>query len=306
MQVQPLRDLLVASHRHPRGQPHVSAASGLARVGRRLYLAVDDEHHLGRVDLDSDQPVHLLRVVAGDLPADAAERKRRKPDFEAVCLLPPHSGHPHGALLVLGSGSRPQRQHVLRVPLDAAGEACGAVQAREIAPLLEPLRQRFADLNLEGAFVQGDQLCLLQRGHLGDPRSARIRLSLPAFLAWMDGENAALPSPQGVDEYLLDSVEGVPLAFTDGAALPEGGWLFSAVAERTADSYADGPCLASAVGCVDGGGRLAWLEPLQGSPKVEGLAVDGERLLLVTDDDDPAMPSRLLAAEGWRRQEPDF
>jgi hypothetical protein len=212
-------------------------------------------------------------------------------------VLPGTSDHPHGALLVLGSGSRANRQHALRIPLDADGRVHGPVQARETDALLAPLRQRFADLNIEGAFVQGDALCLLQRGHLGDPRSALIRLPLAAFLSWMDGDNAALPAPSRVDHYLLDTIDGVPLALTDGAPLEGGGWLFSAVAERTSDSYEDGGCVACAVGCVAADGRIAWVELLDGAPKVEGIAVHGRRLLMVTDADDAAQPSRLLAAD---------
>jgi hypothetical protein len=45
-----LRDLLLAPHQHPRGQPHLSAASGLVRVGPWLYVVADDEHHLGVID----------------------------------------------------------------------------------------------------------------------------------------------------------------------------------------------------------------------------------------------------------------
>ena len=295
MRCELLRTLTLEASQHPRGQPHLSAASGLARVGRQLYLVADDEHHLGLLDLAGEAPLQLLRIVEGDLPADAARRKRAKRDFEAITVLPPHAQAPHGALLVLGSASRPQRQHVLHLPLDAQGRGAGAVVAREADALVRPLRERFPDLNLEGAFVQGDALCLLQRGHLRDPRSACIALDLQAFLAWMAGDNAAVPQPRAVDVFDLPPVAGVPLCFTDGAALPDGGWVFSAVAEATQDSYADGACVASAVGRVDAHGRLQALELLDGAPKVEGVAVDGARLLLVTDADDPAQPSQLLA-----------
>ena len=111
----------------------------------------------------------------------------------------------------------------------------------------------------------------------------------------MEGKGAP-PAAASIVEYRLDAVQGVPLAFTDGAAAPDGGWWFSAVAERTGDSYLDGECVASAVGRVDGAGRLVRLDLLDGAPKVEGLAVDGRRLLLVTDADDPRQPSRLLQA----------
>lgn len=295
MRTQVLRELLVDPASHPHGRPHLSAASGMAIAGRRLWLAADDEHHLGLLDLDTDAPLQLLRVVEGDLPAERPDRKRRKRDFEAVTILPPHEGHPHGALLVMGSGSRPNRQHVLRLPLDASGAAVGEVQARETGALLEPLREQFRDLNIEGAFVQGPALCLLHRGNRTDPRSACIRLPLLHFLAWMDGENAALPRDQAIDIVALGDVQGIPLAFTDGAALADGGWLFSAVAEDTADSYADGACVGSAIGRVGADGGLVALEFLDGCPKVEGIAVDGGRVLLVTDADEPEQPSRLLA-----------
>lgn len=297
MQLRALRELTVDPRAHPRGATHLGAASGLVLAGRRLFVVADDEHHLGMLELDGHGPVELLRLVEGDLPAPAAQRKRLKADFESLCLLPPHAGQPYGALLVLGSGSRPNRQHVLRLSLAASGIPAAPMGAREAGDLLHPLRTPFADLNIEGAFVQGDALCLLQRGNLADPRSACIRFGLDEFLAWMDGTGAGTPALLGIDEYLLPSVDGVPLTFTDGATSQEGGWWFCAVAEHTGDSYLDGACVASAVGRVDARGRLAWLERLDGAPKVEGLAVHGRRLLLVTDADDPAQASRLLAGE---------
>jgi hypothetical protein len=70
------------------------------------------------------------------------------------------------------------------------------------------------------------------------------------------------------------------------------------VAEDTRDSYADGRCAGAAIGWVSEGGALLSLQLLEGAPKVEGVAVgeDGG-LLLVTDADDPAIASRLLALQ---------
>jgi hypothetical protein len=105
MQTMLLRTLTLDAQQHPRGQGHLSAASGLARAGRYLYVAADDEHHLGRIDLSQPSaPLALLRVVEGDLPSDPEARKQAKRDFEAVTWVPPHADCPHGALLVLGSG----------------------------------------------------------------------------------------------------------------------------------------------------------------------------------------------------------
>jgi hypothetical protein len=42
---------------------------------------------------------------------------------------------------------------------------------------------------------------------------------------------ASVITPSGIDRYDLGHLDGVPLCFTDAAALPDGGMVFSAVAE---------------------------------------------------------------------------
>ncbi len=290
-----LCNLSVEPGAHPRGQAHLSAARGLVRVAERLYLVADDEHHLGTLAANGADAVRLHRLLAGDLPADKGKRKKKKPDLEALALLPAEPGMAHGALLALGSGSRPNRQQGLLVMLDGGGLAPGGPRACDFAALYRPLREQFPDLNIEGAFVAGKRLRLLQRGNKGDARNACIDYSLLQLRAWMAGSGEA-PLPQAIAEFSLGDFGGVPMGFTDGAALPDGGWLFSAVAEDTGDSYNDGACGASAIGWVDANGSLQRLEQVAGAPKIEGIALaeDGT-LLAVTDSDDPDTPSALLS-----------
>lgn len=300
-----LQDLLLDPATHPRGQAHLSAASGLVRAGAWLYMVADDEHHLGMLPATAAvvlQPtaqaplVQLHRILDGDLPADARTRKKRKPDLEALALLPASPAHPNGALLALGSGSKANRQRGIAIALDPAGRPAGAAQMVDLTPLYTPLRAEFADLNIEGAFVANDELHLLQRGNKGDARSACISYPLAPLQAWLAGLRTEPPVALRTTLFDLGMVDGVPLGFTDGAALAEGagGWLFSAVAENTDDSYSDGECVASAIGWVGADGVLGRISRLDGAPKVEGIALDGERLLMVTDADDPACASQLL------------
>jgi hypothetical protein len=97
----------------------------------------------------------------------------------------------------------------------------------------------------------------------------------------------------------LGSIDGVPVCFTDGAALQDGAWVFCAAAEDTSDSYADGRCVGSAVGIVDASGKVLRLEQVAGSFKAEGVTVmsDGDplELLLVTDADDRSAAAQLLS-----------
>ncbi|MDR7334128.1 DUF6929 family protein [Roseateles asaccharophilus] len=290
---QVLATLSVADAAGPR---HVSAASGLVRLGARLYVVADDEHQLGEFDASGAGTLHAL--FEGELPDDPKARKAAKPDLEALALLPPFDGHPHGALLALGSGSRPQRERAVLLALDAAGELQRRAQQVDFAPLYAALHARHAKLNIEGAFVAAGCLCLLQRGSGADPVNELIRFDWSAVLAWLRGGPA--PAPMAGTRYALGDLDGVPLCFTDGAALPDGGWVFSAAAEATDDNYADGPCGGSAVGVVAADGRLRGLWPLSLRCKAEGIAAtvaDGRlQLWLVTDADDRAAPALLLSA----------
>ena len=116
------------------------------------------------------------------------------------------------------------------------------------------------------------------------------------MVAWLAGRRTGAPAPlRTTDVPLGHTPVGIPYGFTDGTALPGGGWVFTAVAEDTRDSYHDGHCAGALVGWVDSDGRLLRTEPLAGAPKVEGITLDPlGRLLMVTDSDNPFAPSALL------------
>ena len=291
-----LRLLTLNPADHPRGLPHMAAASGLVCAYGRAYVLGDDEHHLA-VFRDRRSPGQLHPVRKGPLPADAAQRKRVKPDFESLLLLPARGRQP-SALLALGSGSKRLRDGGVLIPLRPGGEPEGSVSPLDLAPLYAVLRRRLGAINIEGSFISGAQWVLLNRGVGGEP-SASVSYPLSLLHALVDGRSAGL-EPSAVQTHDLGFIDGVQLAFTDGAALPGGGFLFSAVAEATPNSVADGACLGSAVGHIDRNGALVDVRWLAGHAKVEGLALHLRgsvlHLAMVTDADDPEKPSELLLA----------
>jgi hypothetical protein len=297
-----LRTLLVDPSAHPRGQPHLSAASGLVQAYGRCYVVADDEHHLGKFKLGSDAPVKLKRLFPGDLPVDLKKRKAAKPDLETLVWLPNAPSHPHGALLALGSGSKVARHTGLLMAFDdqgKLGKGDGLVTRQlDHAALYAPLHGEFADLNIEGCFVSGDTFCLVQRGNKGSPRSACIVLHWPQVQAWLLDDENTPPPPSRIIEIDLGHVDGVPLTPTDACALPDGRWLMTAAAENTLDSVLDGPCAGSAVAIFSPQGAVQQLHHLHGAPKVEGVSalLEGKTLslLMVTDADQPDVASQLL------------
>jgi hypothetical protein len=292
LNVDRLRPLSLDPHSHPRGQSHLSAASGLVCALGRAYVIGDDEHHLA-VFRDRSSVGELQRVLAGDLPRAKAARKRRKADFETLLWLPQET-----TLIALGSGSRPQRERGIALAIDTDGTPRLPATSFDLAPIYAPLQARLGSLNIEGALVAGEELILLQRGHAGSA-SMSLHYVLSDFRDAIAGQRSAV-HPHALRPYALGTIDGVPLAFTDGAALPGGGWVFTAVAEASDNSYADGPCRGSAIGVVSADSTLQSLRRLARPDKVEGIAaqvdVHGTVVFMVTDADDPAQASWLLSA----------
>jgi hypothetical protein len=288
-----LRDLTLG------GRAHLGAASGLVCEHGRAYVVADDEHHLA-VFRDLATPGALHRIRDGDLPRRKSTRKRRKPDLETLTSLPPHWT---GArlLLALGSGSRANRCTGFAVPIRRDGSLSARVHAFDLGALYRPLIARFGGLNVEGAMVVGDQLVLLNRGGREGLPNAALFVPMAALLAAMSAGVGRAAAPR-VMPFDLGTLDGVALGFTDGAARPDGSWLFSAAAEHSADSVADGPCHGSVIGEVSARGELVAMRRLPGTLKVEGIALqpEGPSLCMVTDADDPLCCAQLLQTT-WPR-----
>ncbi|UVC07790.1 hypothetical protein IHQ71_21775 [Rhizobium sp. TH2] len=278
---------------------HMSAASGLVCIGSTAYVVADDDLHLGAFSTAAPEPGSLIRLFDGALPDAKAERKRRKPDLEALAMVPAFQGFPHGALMAFGSGSKPNRCRGALLGLDAGGAVSGSPHELDLSPILGPLRGVFAELNIEGAVVTGDELRLFQRGNKRHADNAILRYQLSQVLEGLRQARPDAIEPSAIDRLDLGLIDGVPFCFTDAAALPNGDMVFCAVAEDTEDAYLDGACIGAAIGLIDNAGRLLSLQRLDRPYKVEGISArpDGDRLnlLLVTDADDPAIPALLLS-----------
>ena len=294
-----LRVLDLAAPTQPDGPRFISAASGLVCVGSTLYVIADDELHLGLFCRDPARPGELHRLLPGELPLATAERKKNKPDLEALVALPPCAGYPNGALFALGSGSKRTRHLGALLALDPRG-ALGAAKSIDLQQLHARLGGDFEDLNLEGAAIVGAELILLQRGNTRHHKSALIYFALDAVLtSLVTTHSLDRLRPTRIRKFDLGRYAEVPFGFTDGVGLPNGYLLFAAVAEDTHDSYQDGACRGALVGVIDREGEIIQRHRLAEPHKIEGIhaTVVGAHLdlLAVTDGDDRRVPARLLA-----------
>ncbi|MGL3607634.1 DUF6929 family protein [Rhizobium sp. G187] len=295
-----LRQLQVLGHQGDWVAGFISAASGLALVNSTIYVIADDEHHLGIFNAYDSYPGRLSRLLPGELPEDKSERKRQKPDFEAIVAIAGSDGLPSGRLLVFPSGSRPNRNKGAMLVLDRAGQPEGSPVELDMSPILTPLRDSFAEVNIEGAVILRGELLLFQRGHRGSDGNAIVRYHLQEAIAALEGRAGRRLEPNSIDRPKLPSINNVLFGFTDATVLPGGEIVFCAVAENTDNAYNDGPCVGAGVGILSSTGQLLSFHELDRPWKVEGIDArlrdDRVELLMVTDADDRSTPASLLSA----------
>ena len=288
--------------------PHVRAASGLSAFREKLAVIQDDANWLALID--ADQQVTAIPLP----PSEAGDRvfsKKRgnradKYDLEA-CVTVASGGKEE--LVGFSSGSRHEREWVLRVREDDDGELKGEfTPAGAFYRSMRDNRQfSGACLNIEGALtLDHDRIRLFQRGN-AKPCDGLEAIDATADFSWRDlCEHLKAPdeqSPPRLDNlrtYDLGRLHGVRLTFSDAEHLQGGRVLYSASAEDP-DS---GEIKGSVLGIIEADGRARWTHlfdqdggPFQG--KIEGLTLDLKdpgKVYFVIDDDDEDTPSRIFHA----------
>ena len=274
--------------------PNLPSASGIEIIGPVAYLIGDDSPYLYPLDaatLAPHAPVLLFETEHFD---DGRIGKKRKPDLECMAALVWPDGRP--GLLLLGSGSRPNRARGWFVPT----EGPQTPEPLDLAPLYAKLQAALPDgveLNLEAAATTEMELLLFQRTVGRADAALLLALPLALVLRQLAGDvDAEIPAPQQV-AFALPHIDGCPAGFS-GATFVGEHLFVSASVENTDDAVLDGEVLGSFVGVVDAVAgtanfaRLAWADGRAYRGKVEGLAVRRElaknqfELLLVTDDDE--------------------
>jgi hypothetical protein len=301
LELRHVRTLKLTEPSSPGEPAHIAAASGVVRRAEYVYVVGDDLLFLGVFDASSNEPGRLHRVLPGELPSGADERKAAKPDLEVLTILPPFESHPHGALLGLGSGSTPTRDRGFAWGLAADGSLDGEPLQLDLAPLYSLLREHMDALNVEGAAVMGDELWLLQRGNSKQGANIVVSLALSAVLdALLRDRTLAAPELRGLLAFDLGELEGATLTFSDASPLNGDLLVFTASAEDSPSPYEDGAILGSVVGTIDRDGEVRRLRTIDRAHKVEGVhAVLDSGVVTMTfvcDQDDPDIPSPLLSA----------
>jgi hypothetical protein len=277
------------------GRPaHVRSGSALVRFGDRLAVIQDDAGFIALVDPETAE--------VAELPVPGLERtpdKASKLDLESAVVV-------DGTLIAFGSGSTAARERILVVDADRRARV---IDAPVLYAALRAARDfSGAELNIEGALLDGERLRLYNRGNgkLCDgipPTNATCDLDVSALLGYLEGQ-CAPPPPREIVQYDLGKVAGIALTFTDAA-----GAFYLAAAEDCPDAVQDGPVAGVALGIMAAEPRYTLIRERDETLftlKAEGLCLDEEdraRAWTVVDMDNPDVPSllcELQLAGPWR------
>jgi hypothetical protein len=298
LELRRLRDLDLREPPDDGMAAHVASASGVVRRGDFVYVIGDDLLQVAIFELTAGSPGDLRKALAGDLPDDQGERKKEKPDLEALTALPPVEGEPHGGLLGLGSGSSPDRDRGFFWSLGPDGGLTGSARTIDMHPVYEALRPELdGGLNIEGAAVFEERLWLFHRGNEGAAPNAVAEVELTDLSATL-AEDLVVDADElaSLRTYDLGKLDGVPVCFSDATTLLDDLICFTASAE----AEDDGDIRGSVVGTIDAAGQVHRLRRIDPRWKVEGVhaAVDTGVIdfLFVCDQDDPGVASPLLSA----------
>ena len=289
--------------------PGLPSASGVEIIGDTAFVIGDDSPYLYRLDAATMAPTGRVALFETTDFSSGRIPKPAKPDLECMAALTWPDGR--AGLLLLGSGSRPNRARGWFVPTEAEIPSI-VPEALNLTLFYARLQDRLpvgAVLNLEAAATSATELLLFQRTVGRADGAVVFVLPLAATLEFLVGISTVAP-PGEVVWLALPAIGGCPAGFS-GATFVDGHLFVAASVEDTADALLDGAVLGSFVGVVDVAvrtstfARLAWADGRAYRGKVEGLAVRQQlapgqfELLLVTDDDaggSTAATARLVLA----------
>lgn len=234
----------------------IGSASGLFLHEDLLYIIGDNSGYLNEYNIKTKK-LRKIQILF-DKTLDQLENipKPLKPDFEILC-------HNNNKLYMLGSGSTPKRNLMIEFDLKTQ-----KVIQKDLTNTYTKLKaiakiddQNF---NLEGAIFTGNEWLIFNRGNGIDAKNGIFKIQ--------EAELAKTKQAK-FNPFKLPNINHVESSFTD-AVLVKNEIFFSATAEDTKSTYADGEILGSFIGSINLQTlKLTFSNKISGKHKFEGITL---------------------------------
>ena len=240
----------------------ITSASALINLQKKIFLCCDDQYGIFEL-YQGNQWIHHEWPEAPVLPEDHQERKKLKPDFEA--LLKKHGSD--DTIMLIPSGSTDKRTKILEFNLSNH-----QFSQIDMSFFYQRLSNKLNHVNIEGAVVHQSHYLFLNRG---------VKKELSSILR-INPDNFEIETITPIE---FGSINNVSL---HGSEL----YIFNnhlfavAVAEATENAYDDGKVLGSHFFQINLENFLIEKQwRFNESIKIEGLCRHQDKWLITTDPD---------------------
>ena len=254
----------------------LGSASGLLYHNNNLTLIGDNSGFLYNYNIQSKK----LSTFALIDNAVANIEKKLKPDFEAITQ--------HNNLIyIFGSGSTKNRN--VMIEMDAVNKK--VIRKHDLSDLYKQLQIigniKPDDFNIEGAFFDGQQWYIANRGN--GKKSKNIIFTI---------KSKSLLNPLSIkaNKFKLPKINNVKTSFTD-LLLVGDKLYFLAAAEDTDSTFFDGEILGTVLGCINlKSMTIDFTTKISDRQKFEGITLYQQTateisFLLCEDNDSPVLES---------------
>lgn len=234
----------------------IGSASGLFIHGDLLYIIGDNSGYLNEYNIKSKVLQKIQILFDRKLNQLKNIPKPLKPDFEILCR--------HGdKLYILGSGSTSKRNLMIEFDLKTH-----QVVRKDLTETYGKLKSMAKiddqNFNLEGAIFTGKTWLLFNRGNGLDSKNGIFKI---------EGADLANSSQVLFNSFKLPNIDHVESSFTD-ATLVKNEVFFTATAEDTKSTYADGEIMGSFIGSINLQNlKLTFSNKISGRHKFEGITL---------------------------------
>lgn len=290
MTIEFLRELTLPHLLQAGRRKYISAASGLVKAHGHFYAVADDEHHLVRIPEDGKLPCQTYPIFSGNLPLETKQRKKQKPDLEAIAFFESSPALQNGALLLIPSGSEKNRIRGALFPFVSPDKLAPEPREIDFSSLYSEIKKQLGALNIEGAVITKSGIKFFNRGNGDGTKNAVIDVNYT-----LSPLTFSLERITPID---LGSEQGFAIAFTDATLASNGEIYFLAAAEATRSSYEDGHLLGAYIGKISANNKIVTMTKENFQMKPEGIYIDENesktRFYFVTDPDNSNIASQLL------------
>lgn len=210
----------------------IPSASGIESYHENYYIISDDSPFLFLIN-EKGEIIEKISLFPSLPTIDGRIDKSIKPDLEAICTLP------DGKLLLLGSGSIPEKRDIAVV----FDPKTGTFKTIQTESLYSEFRKVLSEiLNIEAAAIKGADLFLFHRSFSGENIS--FKLSIIEFLKYLNKNTLPSFITYSVSDTTLSPILGI-----SGATLEESGdFVLTFTEEITTDPVKDGKVNGSFIG----------------------------------------------------------